>query len=254
VNAEASQAQAQAQAQPRSLRSTLRDNLVAGILVAAPLSVVLWVFNKLVLSMDGVLALVPTSIRSLRWSPPWLEKPISILETPGLGFFLTLLLILLIGTVTRGYVGRTVIQSLNDLVSRVPLLGTIYAGTRQLLEAVFSSRAQNFQRVVLVEFPRAGCYCLGFLTAESWQGVQDAVGKALVSVFVPTTPNPTSGFFVMYPTDDLRVLNMTVEEAFKAIMSSGIVMPADGGLVEGVNVAELTAEVAVISGELEVES
>jgi len=234
----------------RSLRTVLRDNLVAGILVAAPISVVLWVFNKLVLSMDGVLALVPASIRSVRWSPPWLDRPIPVLETPGLGFFLTVLLVLLIGTVARGYFGRTLVQRLAELVEQVPVLGTIYSATRQLLEAVFSSRAQSFQRVVLVEFPRKGCYCLGFLTAEAWEGVQTAVGAALVSVFVPTTPNPTSGFFVLYPRDELRVLNMTVEEAFKAIMSSGIVAPADGGLAE-VDVSEVTAEVASITGEFD---
>ena len=79
------------------------------------------------------------------------------------------------------------VQRLAELVERVPVLGTIYSATRQLLEAVFSSRAQSFQRVVLVEFPRKGCYCLGFLTAEAWEGVQTAVGAALVSVFVPTT-------------------------------------------------------------------
>jgi len=230
----------------RGLRTALRDNLVAGILVTAPIFVVLWVFNKLVLSMDGVLALVPNSIRSLRWSPPWLNSPIPILETPGLGFVLTVILILLIGTLARGYFGRTLLQRLADLVEQVPLLGTIYSATRQLLEAVFSSRAQNFQRVVLVEFPRRNCYCLGFLTAEAWEGVQQAVGVALVSVFVPTTPNPTSGFFMLYPRDELRILNMTVEEAFKAIMSSGIVGPIDGGISD-VDVAQVTAEVAVIS-------
>jgi len=230
----------------RGLRTALRDNLVAGILVTAPIFVVLWVFNKLVLSMDGVLALVPNSIRSLRWSPPWLNSPIPMLETPGLGFVLTVILILLIGTLARGYFGRTLLQRLADLVEQVPLLGTIYSATRQLLEAVFSSRAQNFQRVVLVEFPRRNCYCLGFLTAEAWEGVQQAVGVALVSVFVPTTPNPTSGFFMLYPRDELRVLNMTVEEAFKAIMSSGIVGPIDGGISD-VDVAQVTAEVAVIS-------
>ena len=237
----------------KKLQITLRDNLVAGILVAAPLFLVLWVFNKLVLSMDGVLGLVPANIRSILWSPPWLDKSIPILDTPGLGFFLTLLLILLIGTVTRGYIGRTIIQALTDLVSRVPLLGTIYGGARQLLEAVFSSRAQGFQRVVLVEFPRAGCYCLGFLTAEAWEGVEKVVGEALVSVFVPTTPNPTSGFFVMYPKSELRVLAMTVEEAFKAIMSSGIVVPVNGGLAEDAVVAEITGELGTVSGELTVD-
>jgi len=234
----------------KKLQTTLRDNLVAGILVAAPLSLVLWVFNKLVLSMRGVLLLVPQQIRSLLTVHlPGVEQPIPILETPGLGFFLTLLLILLIGMIARGFAGRRVVTSLTELVTRVPILGTIYAATRQLLEAVFSSRAQNFQRVVLVEFPRAGCFCLGFLTAGAWKGVEEAVGETMVSVFVPTTPNPTSGFFVMYPSADLRVLNMTVEEAFKAIMSSGIVIPTDGGLATDVDVAEITAEVGVISGE-----
>ncbi|MBN93622.1 MAG: hypothetical protein CL928_06030 [Deltaproteobacteria bacterium] len=234
----------------QGLRAWLRDRLVAGIIAAVPLFVAWWVFQKLVLGMDGVLAVVPEEVRSLTWRPPWLGTEVPFLKTPGLGFLLTLILLVLLGSLARGFLGTQLVRFLSNLVVRVPVLGTIYSATRQLLETVFSSQAQNFQRVVLVPFPRSGSYCLGFLTAQAWHGVETAVGESMVSVFVPTTPNPTSGFFVMFPEGDVTVLNMTVEEAFKAIMSSGIVTPRDGGVLPGVTPHEVTTELLSVSGEM----
>ena len=202
------------------------------------------------MQVDGVLGLVPKSIREITWTPPWAPTPIRFLETPGLGFVLTILVILLIGALARGFVGRRVVNLVEDTLRAVPLLGTVYFAVRQLLEQVFSDRAQSFQKVVLVEFPRRGAYCLGFVTARGWPGVEDAVGAALISVFVPTTPNPTSGFFVMFPEADVRVLDMTVEEAFKALMSSGIVQPTRGGELHGTSILAVTQELDPVREEL----
>ncbi len=232
------------------LRAWLWDSLVAGVVAGVPVLVALWIFNKLVLSMDGVLALLPEETRSITWTPPWLDAPIPFLKTPGLGFLLSLVVLILIGGLARGILGRRVVQWLTSVFAGVPVLGTIYTATRQLVEAVFSSRAQQFQRVVLVPFPHSGSYCLGFLTAEAWTGVQEAVDQRLVSVFVPTTPNPTSGFFVMFPESRIQVLDMTVEEAFKAIMSSGIVTPSAGGVLKGVEVADLTRDTPTLDEEV----
>lgn len=235
----------------RRLRTSMRDSLVAGLIATVPLIVVWWVLDKLVLSQAGVLSLIPQGIREQRWSPPWLSREIAVLDTPGVGFTLSVLLILLIGllfrAMARGAFGRAVGSRFTRTLQTVPILGTLYSAVRQLLEAVFSANAQKFERVVLVEFPRRGAYCLGFLTARTWDGASKAVGKELVSVFVPTTPNPTSGFFVMFPEEEVKVLDMTVEEAFKAIMSSGIVSPARGGVLSGLDPAAVTQNIELMA-------
>ncbi len=229
----------------RRLRSWMRDSLVAGLVATVPLIVVWWVLDKVVLSQAGILSLIPLPIRQQKWSPPWLAGEVAVLDTPGLGFLLSLTLIMLVGAVfrglARGAVGRAVGERFSGTLQTVPLLGTLYTAVRQLMESIFSSRAQQFQRVVLVQFPRPGAYCLGFLTASAWPGVCEAVGRELVSVFVPTTPNPTSGFFVMFDEEEVTVLDMTVEEAFKAIMSSGIIAPARGGILSGADPSSVTS-------------
>lgn len=229
----------------RRLRSWMRDSIVAGLVATVPLIVVWWVLDKVVLSQAGILSLIPRSIREQTWSPPWLAKEVAVLDTPGLGFLLSLVLIMFVGAgfriLARGAVGRAVGDRFSGMLETVPLLGTLYTAVRQLMEAIFSSGAQQFERVVLVEFPRRGAYCLGFLTATAWPGVREAVGHSLVSVFVPTTPNPTSGFFVMFDEAEVTVLDMTVEEAFKAIMSSGIIAPARGGVLRGADPLSVTS-------------
>jgi uncharacterized membrane protein len=230
-------------------RARIRDSFVAGIIVIAPLFVVFWIFNRIVLEVDGVLGLVPRSIRELTWTPPWAPTQIRVLETPGLGFVLTLFVILVVGAIARGFVGRKIVTWVEATLREVPLLGTVYFAVRQLLEQVFSDRAQSFQKVVLVEFPHRGVYCLGFVTARAWPGVEEVVGEPLVSVFVPTTPNPTSGFFVMFPEHEVRVLDMTVEEAFKALMSSGIVQPERGGAL-GTPALAVTQELEPVKEDL----
>ena len=231
-----------------SLQRFLRDSLVAGIVSAVPLVAVWWVFDQVVLNMDGVLAFLPQQVREVTWTPPFSTAPIPFLKTPGLGFILTIVLLVFVGAFARGFVGRALVRAIVDPLQRTPVLGTIYSAVRQLLETVFSKKAQSFQRVVLVQFPREGAYVLAFVTASAWAGVEDAVGKSMVSVFVPTTPNPTSGFFVMFPEDECIPLNMTVEEAFKAIMSSGIVMPADGGVL-GIDVGTMTVNIEPVTIE-----
>jgi uncharacterized membrane protein len=229
----------------RRVRLWVRDSIVAGLIATVPLIVVWWVLDKVVLSQAGILSLIPASIRGQKWSPPWMASEVAVLDTPGLGFLLSLFLIMLVGAafrgLARGAVGRAVGERFSGMVQTVPILGTLYSGVRQLMEAIFSSRAQQFQRVVLVQFPRPGAYCLGFLTAHAWPGVNEAVGRELISVFVPTTPNPTSGFFVMFDEQEVTVLDMTVEEAFKAIMSSGIITPARGGILRGADPSSVTS-------------
>lgn len=215
----------------------LRDTLISGVVVAVPAFLVFWVVERIILQVEGVLGPLPVAL-----VPQWVK------DIPGLGFTVTVLVILLLGAVFRGFVGRRVVAGIEAALRRVPLLGTLYFAIQQLLRSVFSADAQSFQRVVLVEFPRARSYSLGFVTERAWAGVERAVGQgALISVFVPTTPNPTSGFFMMIPEEDLIVLDMTVEEAFKAIVSSGIVKPEHGGELVGVDPQNVTQDLEPIT-------
>lgn len=226
----------------RPLRTWIRDNLAAGVIAAVPLVVVYWVVDKVILSMDGVLRFLPTGVREATWHPPWLPGPVRLLETPGLGFFASALLLILIGAVVRGFIGQRLARWIIDPLRRTPILGTIYTATRQLLETVFSNQAQSFQRVVLVQFPARGTWALGFVTARTWDGASEATGVSLFSVFVPTTPNPTSGFFVMVDERELIPMEMTVEQAFQTIMSAGIIQPPNGRKLE-TDIGSMTLEV-----------
>jgi uncharacterized membrane protein len=111
-------------------------------------------------------------------------------------------------------------------VERIPLVRILYAGVKQLLETIFLQKTDAFKRVALVEYPRRGTYVIGFITGESKGEVQDKTDKNMINVFIPTTPNPTSGFYMLVPDDELVVLNMSVEDAFKLIISGGIVSPS----------------------------
>ena len=114
-------------------------------------------------------------------------------------------------------------------MERIPLVRILYAGVKQLLETIFLQKTNAFKRVALVEYPRRGAYVIGFITGESKGEVQDKTDKDMINVFIPTTPNPTSGFYILIPEDEVLMLNMTVEDAFKLIISGGIVSPPKQG-------------------------
>ncbi len=149
-------------------------------------------------------------------------------EIPGLGFILAVILISAVGLLTRNFAGRKVVQLGENMVDRIPLVRIIYSGVKQLLEAFFVQKTAAFRRVALLEYPRRGVYVIGFITGESRGEVQRKTDKNMINVFVPTTPNPTSGFYVLIPEDELVGLDMTIEDAFKLIISGGIFTPPEG--------------------------
>jgi uncharacterized membrane protein len=150
---------------------------------------------------------------------------------PGLGLILAIILISAVGLLTRNFAGRRVVQFWEDMVDRIPLVRIIYSGVKQLLEAFFVQKTGAFRRVALLEYPRRGVYVIGFITGESRGEVQRKTNKTMINVFVPTTPNPTSGFYVLMPEDELVALDMTVEDAFKLIISGGIFTPPEGSKI-----------------------
>ena len=201
-----------------------RRYLVAGILVWAPLAVTYLLLKFAVNLMD----------RTLRWIPAELqpgvllqqlfgtEQPIHI---PGLGVILTIVVLLLTGVLAANFVGRAFVGGWESLLERIPVVRSIYSAAKNFAEIVFSDSSQSFKRVLLIEYPRKGLYSLAFQTATDLGEVQGRTGEEVVSCFVPTTPNPTSGFIIIVPKKDITVLDMDVDEALKMIISLGVVIP-----------------------------
>lgn len=203
----------------RFLRKKLRRYFFAGLLVMVPGGLTIVVVRWIVSLMDGLL------VRKLpyRWQPEQLFG----FPVPGLGLVLTFLLILLAGILVTNYFGHKLVQASEKLVCRIPLVKGIYTLFKQVADTVLSSDRQGFRKVVLIEYPRRGIWSIGFVTGVSEGELQRITERRVINVFVPTTPNPTSGYYVLIPEEDARVLAMSVEEAFKLIVSGGMVTPPD---------------------------
>ncbi len=198
------------------MRTKLKSIFLTGIVVLIPIGVSIYIFFFLIAMMDHILAFIPDSLH-----------PDTLLgfHIPGLGVMVTIILTLSIGLITKSYFGNKVILWGESMFNRIPVLKNIYQPTKQLVDSLFSSGAKNFNRVVLVEFPRKGVYTLAFVTGFSGGEVRQKIGEDCINVYVPTTPNPTSGYFIIVPEREVFNLDMTVEEAFKMIISIGLVAP-----------------------------
>lgn len=194
----------------------LRRYLVAGILVWLPFMVTVVVIKFLLELMDANLRFVPQ-----KYLPEtWLGFPI-----PGLGLVLTVIVLLLTGLLAANFVGRSALRVWESLLVRIPIVRTVYSGVKKFSEVVFSESGQSFKKVLLVEYPRKGLYSLAFQTASELQEVQEKTAEDVICVFLPTTPNPTSGFIFLVPRNDVIELDMSVDDAIKMIMSLGVVVP-----------------------------
>ena len=190
--------------------------LIAGLLVWLPLGVTLLVIRFLVDFMDRSLLLLPPAMR-----------PDALLgfHLPGLGIILTLVILLVTGFFAANFLGARLLVIGESLLQRVPLARTIYGGVKRLSETVLVGDNQAFRKVLLVEYPRKGVWTLAFQTSEPVGEVQERTSKDVVTVFVPTTPNPTSGFIVLIPRDEVIEMDMKVEDALRMIISLGVVNP-----------------------------
>jgi uncharacterized membrane protein len=194
----------------------LRRYLVAGLLVWLPLGITYILLRFLIGLMDRSLKYVPA-----RYLPEaWLGFPI-----PGLGVILTIIVLLVTGVLAANFVGRSVVGGWESLMERIPIVRSIYSAAKNFAEIVFSESGSAFSKVLLVEYPRKGLYTLTFQTASDVGEIQGRTGEDVVCCFVPTTPNPTSGFIIIVPKKDVIELDMEVDEAVKLIMSLGVVVP-----------------------------
>jgi len=185
-------------------------------LILVPLAITLWVLNLIVGTMDQSLLLLP-----VRWRPEALFG----FAIPGLGTILTLLVIFLTGLATRNFIGNRVVALWESILHRIPVFNTIYSSVKQVSDTLFSSSGNAFRKALLIEYPRKGAWTIAFLTGAPGGDVRNHLVGDYVSVYVPTTPNPTSGFFLMIPRADTVELDMSVDEALKYIVSMGVVTP-----------------------------
>ncbi len=194
----------------------LRRYLVAGLIVWIPLGVTIFILKVLIGLMDRSLLLIPEQYRPEEWLG---------IAIPGLGTILTLVVLLLTGLLAANIVGRSMVGLWESLLDRIPIVRTVYSGVKNFAEIVFSDSGQSFKKVLLIEYPRNGIYSLAFQTATNLGEVQGRTGEAVVCTFVPTTPNPTSGFIIIVPKKDVIELDMEIDEALKMIISLGVVIP-----------------------------
>jgi uncharacterized membrane protein len=196
--------------------TTMRKYFITGLLILVPLAITLWVLNLIVGTMDKSLLLLPVS---------WRPEALFGFAIPGLGTILTLLIIFLTGLATRNFIGNRVVALWEAVLKRIPVFNTIYSSVKQVSDTLFSSSGNAFRKALLVQYPRQGSWTIAFMTGVPGGDVRNHLVGDYVSVYVPTTPNPTSGFFLMVPRADTIELDMNVDEALKYIVSMGVVTP-----------------------------
>jgi len=194
----------------------MRKYFVTGLLILVPLVITLWVLNLIISTMDQSLLLLPES---------WRPEALFGFRIPGFGTILTLLVIFLTGLATRNYVGKQLLWVWERFMVRIPVAGFIYSSVKQVSDTLFSSTGNAFRKAVLVQYPRHGAWTIAFLTGAPGGDVKNHLQGDFVSIYVPTTPNPTSGFFLMVLRSETVELDMTVDQALKYIVSMGVVTP-----------------------------
>jgi uncharacterized membrane protein len=196
---------------------SLRRYFLAGLLAFLPLAITLWFIGWVIDLLDSVLAVLPDALH------PNYYLPFAI---PKLGAFVTLLLILFLGVLTSGVATRRFLAAWESLFIQIPVFRGVYIAVQKLVQT-FLGQSNAQRQVVMIEYPRVGIFTVGFAMGRAWSHLEDKKNAQLVNVFVPTTPNPTSGFYLLVPSNEVTPLNMTMEEALKLITSSGLITPPD---------------------------
>lgn len=205
-------------ARPQSFMTRIRNYFLTGLVVAAPIGLTIWITRWFIDLIDTWFTpIIPADYQPDNYLP---------FDIPGLGLLIAFVLLTLLGALTANIFGRTVLNMGERLVGRMPVVRSIYGALKQIFETVISQSNASFREVGLIEYPRKGLYCLVFITTQTKCEILERVEHdELVSVFLPTTPNPTSGFLLFVPKDDIQVLDMTIEEGAKMIISAGLVEP-----------------------------
>ncbi len=198
-------------------KSSIKRYFIAGLLIWVPLVITLWVLDLLVSAMDQSLLLLPLQFHTQSWLG---------VHIPGLGVLLTLLVVFVSGMLAANIIGQRLVRFGERVLARIPVFNSIYHSVKQVSDTVFSPSGQAFRKAVLVQYPRQGSWTIAFLTGRPGGDVANHLHGDYVSVYVPTTPNPTSGFFLMLARSDVIELDMTVDDALKYVISMGVAVPA----------------------------
>ncbi len=194
----------------------MKRYVIAGLLVWVPLGITIWVLHFLVTTLDQTLLLVPERAR---------PEALVGFHIPGLGVVLSVAILLVTGVIAANFFGQRLIGIWEGILGRIPFVKSIYSSVKQVSDTILSDQGTAFRKALLVEFPRPGCWTIAFLTGTPSAAVADHLRGDYVSVYVPTTPNPTGGYFVMMPKESVREVDMSVDEALKYIISMGVVSP-----------------------------
>jgi uncharacterized membrane protein len=193
----------------------IKNYLLTGILVSAPVFITFWIVLSLVKFFDKLITpLIPYYINPNYYLPR---------DVPGLGLIILIILLIIIGFLTASFFGRFLLKKTESLISKIPLIKIFYKTIKQIIETIFKNNSKAFREVVLLEYPRKGIWVLGFTTGQVEGAVKKKIKGNLINVFVPTTPNPTSGFLLMVPKTQLKYLDVKVDDAIKTIVSAGII-------------------------------
>jgi uncharacterized membrane protein len=194
----------------------MKRYFITGLLIWVPLGLTAWVLKFLIGTMDQSLLLLPDSLQPDR---------LLGMDIPGIGTVLTLLVVFITGLLTANIIGQKLVSFWEGVLWRIPVVKSIYWGIKQVSDTIFSSQGEAFRKALLVQYPREGAWTIAFMTGQPGGDVINHLEGEYISVYVPTTPNPTSGFFLMMPKSDVIELDMSVDEALKYIISMGVVPP-----------------------------
>ena len=196
------------------IKHKLRTYFLTGLLVVVPIGLTMFILKFVIGKLDEMLRIVPPAFHPQTYIP---------FPVPGLSLVITFVTILIIGMITRNILGRKLVQLGEMIVDKIPLVRSIYLLSKQLMETIFNQDKDSFKQVIMIEYPRKGLYSIGFVTGIGRGEIQKNTSSKVLNVFIPTSPNPTSGYLIMVPEEDIVPLEMSVDTAFKLILSGGVV-------------------------------
>lgn len=218
----------------RGLFASLRGSFLTGLVVILPVAVTFWLIWSLMGWIDSwVLPLIPATYRP--------EHYIG-LNLRGLGVIIFLTFTILIGWLAKGLIGRSLIRLAESIVARTPIVRSVYGGVKQIAETVLATNDARFDRACIIEYPRPGCHAIAFIAGPAKAEIARRFDRPMLAVFLPTTPNPTSGFLMFLPEDEVQVLDMSVEDTAKLIISAGLVYPPTKAERDQENIADKSTE------------
>jgi uncharacterized membrane protein len=215
------------------MTKSIKRYFITGLLIVVPVYISVYVFLLIVGFMDSLFDFLPEFLRPETYLP---------VRIPGTGLAVTIVGIFVVGLLAANLLGRKLVKIGESIFDRIPLLRAVYRATKQFLETFFAKERDGFRRVVLIEYPRKGLFSLAFVSGKTTGEIQAKTKDRMINLFIPTTPNPTSGFYIIIPENDVIALSLSVEDAFKVIMTAGMVVPDGDGPAEEVPGEEVQQE------------